>query len=94
MESASDLVKRFKRSPLVVCCELDGQTALFHSSTCDYLVLNETGSAIWDALQSPMTLEQICKKLLAKYEVTSEQCQMNVEEWLSMAIEKEIIANS
>jgi len=93
VESASHLVKCYKRSPLVVCCELDGQTALFHSSTCDYLVLNETGSAIWDALHSPMTLEQICKKLLAEYEVTSEQCQTSVEEWLSVAIAKKIIAN-
>ena len=92
MDSASDFDKRFKRSPLVVCSELDGQIALFQSSTCDYLVLNETGSAIWDALHSPKTLEQICEKLLAEYEVTPEQCRMSVEEWLSIAIAKEIIA--
>ena len=65
MDSASDFDKRFKRSPLVVCSELDGQIALFQSSTCDNLVLNETGSAIWDALHAPKTLEQICEKLLA-----------------------------
>ena len=92
MVSVSDFDKRFKRSPLVVCSELDGQTALFQSGTCDYLVLNETGSAIWDALHSPKTLEQICEKLLAEYEVTPEQCRMSVEEWLSIAMAKEIIA--
>ena len=83
--------KRFKRSSLVVCSELDGQIALFQSSTCDYLVLNETGSAIWAALESALPLEQICEKLLAEYEVTPEQCQMGVEEWLSVAIMKEIV---
>ena len=92
-DSASNSGKRFKRSPLVVCSELDGQIALFQSRTCDYLVLNGTGSSIWNILHSPLTLEQICEKLLAEYEVTPEQCKMSVEEWISIAITKEIIAD-
>jgi hypothetical protein len=40
----------FKQHPQAVFTELDGEIALFQSSSCEYLVLNESGSAIWNAL--------------------------------------------
>ncbi|WP_241537300.1 PqqD family protein, partial [Synechococcus lacustris] len=59
----SPSTKRFKQHPAVVFSELDNQITLFQSKTCDYLVLNETGSAIWQALQTAQTLNQICDLL-------------------------------
>lgn len=39
----------YKRDPKAIFTDLDGETALFQLETCEYLVLNSTGSAIWDA---------------------------------------------
>ncbi|GIR24061.1 MAG: hypothetical protein CM15mP38_2440 [Synechococcus sp.] len=47
---------RFKQHHQAICTELDGEVALFQSDTCDYLVLNETGSAIWNALKTQPSL--------------------------------------
>ena len=55
--------KRYKQHHQAVCTELDGDVALFQSNTCDYLVLNETGSAIWNALKTQPTLPELCKNL-------------------------------
>ena len=84
--------KRFKQHHQAVCTELDGEVALFQSNTCDYLVLNETGSAIWNALKSQPTLPELCKYLEEEYEVTSDECKSSVESWLEAALEKKVIA--
>ncbi|WP_244279815.1 PqqD family protein [Synechococcus sp. UW179A] len=84
--------KRFKQHPQAVCTELDGGVALFQSNTCDYLVLNETGSAIWHALKTQPTLPELCKNLQAEYEVTLDECKSSIETWLEAALEKKVIA--
>ena len=83
---------RFKQHHQAVCTELDGEVALFQSNTCDYLVLNETGSAIWNALKIQPTLPELCKHLEEEYEVTSDECKSSVESWLEAALEKKVIA--
>ena len=84
--------KRFKQHSQAVCTELDGDVALFQSNTCDYLVLNETGSAIWNALKTQPTLPELCKYLEEEYEVTSDECKSAIEAWLEAALEKKVIA--
>ena len=83
---------RFKQHHQAVCTELDGEVALFQSKTCDYLVLNETGSAIWNALKSQPTLAELCKHLEQEYEVTPDECKTSVEAWLEAALQKKVIA--
>lgn len=84
--------KRFKQHHQAVCTELDGEVALFQSATCDYLVLNETGSAIWNALKTQPSLAEICSHLQEEYDVDPEECQASVEAWLETALEKKVIA--
>ena len=84
--------KRYKQHHQAVCTELDGDVALFQSKTCDYLVLNETGSAIWNALKTQPTLLELCKHLEAEYEVTPDECKSAIETWLEAALEKKVIA--
>jgi len=84
--------KRFKQHSQAVYTELDSDVALFQSDTCDYLVLNETGSAIWNALKSQPTLVELCKHLRDEYEVTPDECKTSVEGWLEVALEKKVIA--
>ena len=84
--------KRFKQHHQAVCTELDGNVALFQSNTCDYLVLNETGPAIWNALKTQPTMPELCKSLQEEYEVTPDECKSSIEAWLKAALEKKVIA--
>lgn len=82
---------RFKQHHQAICTELDGEVALFQSDTCDYLVLNETGSAIWNALDSRPTLAEICRQLQQEYAVTEDECAVSVKAWLDDAISKQVV---
>ena len=85
-------VSRFKQHHQAVCTELDGEVALFQSNTCDYLVLNETGSAIWNTLKTQPSLAEICSHLQEEYDVDPGACQSSVEAWLEAAIEKKVVS--
>ena len=82
---------RFKHHPNAVFTNLDGEIALFQSETCDYLVLNETGSAIWTALASRPTLVELCALLQREYDVSPEDCLSGVEAWLQVAAAKQVV---
>lgn len=91
MEVINHTHLRYKRSPHAVFSELDGDVALFQSNTCDYLILNETGSAIWEGLKTSPTLGELCESLLNDYEVSRDECLEDVKEWLSMAVERQVV---
>ena len=83
--------KRFKQHPQAICTELDGEVALFQSSTCDYLVLNDSGSAIWNALTTQPTLAELSEGLQEEYNVSSDDCLADVEAWLEIGVEKQVV---
>ena len=85
-------IKHFKQHHQAICTELDGEVALFQSDTCDYLILNETGSAIWKLLKAKPTLPELCKYLEQEYEVNPDECKASVEAWLEAALDKKVIA--
>ena len=84
--------KRFKQHHQAICTELDGEIALFQSDTCDYLVLNETGSVIWNLLKAQPTLVELCQHLQRDYDVTPDECKTSVQSWLNEALQKKVIA--
>ena len=81
----------FKQHPQAVFTELDGEIALFQSSSCEYLVLNESGSAIWNALAPKPSIAELCEILLRDFDVSPEQCHSDVKAWLAIALEKQVV---
>ena len=54
-------------------------------------VLNELGAFIWDLLPQVDTEEEICSAILAEYEVSAEEAQQDVAEFLAKLKEMQII---
>lgn len=94
MDERPTITHRYKRHPHVVVTELDGEVSLFQSDTCDYLALNETGSAIWQVLNTQPTMNEICLAMCQHYEIDLETCQREVEAWLLDALSKRLITSS
>lgn len=44
--------------------------------------LNETGKFLWEQLSGDKTKEQLCSALLSEYDVTEEQAQRDVAEFI------------
>jgi DNA-directed RNA polymerase delta subunit len=47
-----------------------------------YFSLNSVATFIWDLLEEPLSIEELCEKLMNEYEIEYEQCRKEVEEYL------------
>jgi hypothetical protein len=86
MKLKKELIKR----------EIAGETILVPVGKTVYdsnglFVLNELGNFIWEMLPNVQTEEEICKAILAEYEVSMEEAAADVAEFLSKLREMEMI---
>jgi hypothetical protein len=78
MQIKKELIKR----------EIAGDTILVPVGNAVYdsnglFVLNELGAFLWDLLPGAETEEELCRAVLAEYEVAEEEAARDIEEFLS-----------
>lgn len=66
----------------VVYTNLEDGAVLLHLETRFYYSLNEVGQAIWRLLDSAESLEDLLQKLVAEYEVGTQQATESVSKFL------------
>ncbi|HWK65879.1 MAG TPA: PqqD family protein [Rhizobiaceae bacterium] len=63
----------------VVFCELGGELALLDLHSNTYYGLNKVGARIWDLLQEPRSVSQLCEAVTEHYDVDPLRCRADVE---------------
>jgi hypothetical protein len=48
-----------------------------------YLGVNEVGARVWEMIEEPKELSELCAGLAAEFEVTDEVCRAEVESFLA-----------
>ena len=79
------------RNPEICSAELDGEICLFEPRKAEYLNLNKTGSDIWNLLEEPIELSQLIATLLSQYDVDTDTCRQQTDDFISEALKKGII---
>jgi hypothetical protein len=60
-----------------------GETIILDEADGVYYGLNDVGSFIWNLIEDPHTIEEVCEAVTAEYEVERERCQRDIEEMIS-----------
>lgn len=47
-----------------------------------YFSLNQVATTIWDMLEQPLSLEEVCNKLTDEFDIDPVQCRKEVESYL------------
>ncbi len=58
----------------------------------NYIGLSDVGARIWDLIETPLPLEDICVRLTAEFEVSPEVCRSEVEAFLAQLEEHGAVA--
>ena len=66
------------RNPDIVTNEIDGDMVMMSITEGSFFGLNAVGSAIWHLLETPASIETIIAHVLEKFEVSEEQCQTDI----------------
>ena len=62
--------------------ELNGDKAMVDFETGNYYIIKGVGNIIWDMLYEDITANEIIEKLLSEYDVSREECEKSVMEFL------------
>lgn len=77
--SRTDVIKLKKNLNVT---DLSGEKVMIDFDSGKYFMIKGSGNDIWDLIQEDITVEEIIRKLLAEYDVSEEECEKSVMEFL------------
>jgi hypothetical protein len=75
----------------VLDTEIDEQTVMMDIEQGSYFGLNRTGSRIWSLLAEPITIGDLCDRLLEEFDVPRERCEQQVVGFLESLIDRGLV---
>ncbi|MBF0406260.1 MAG: PqqD family protein [Candidatus Riflebacteria bacterium] len=89
MEINSEM--KFSRSENIVAGLVDGDFMLSDLQSGKYHQMNGTGKMIWEILEQPMTVSEICDSLVKEFEVEPDNCLKELKIFLKELFKKNIL---
>lgn len=74
---------RVVRSEEFITSTVDNELVMMSLEKGTYYGLDAIGSQIWENIATPITIEALCQKLVAQFEVNPEECQADVLAFLN-----------
>lgn len=71
--------------------QVEDQLVMIDIEAGDYVALNGTATAVWNALEAPVSIEAIVAGLRADYDVPEDQCRASVERILGELQTKNLV---
>jgi hypothetical protein len=68
----------FRRSAGQVSCMINGEVAILSLEKAIYFGLQGVGVQIWEALEQPRSVSDLCQLIMAEFDVSAEQCHQDV----------------
>ncbi|MBS0547249.1 MAG: PqqD family protein [Proteobacteria bacterium] len=72
-----------KRSDRQVAANLDGEVAILDLEKGLYFGLQDVGAHVWEALQKPRSVDELCSTVLAHFDVEPEVCRTDLMKFLT-----------
>lgn len=79
-------------TPQQVSTELGEESVILHLSSGTYFGLNETGAFVWQLIQTPRSLADICAAVAAEYDIDAQACRADICELLEGFAEARLLA--
>ena len=73
---------RYRRHPDLRLAALESDGVVLHLGTRRYFTVSESGVILFQALESPRSIDELVGLLLEQYEVSPEQAEQSVREFL------------
>lgn len=83
--------KVYCRNSQVVFAQMGDELVMMSEEQGQYLGLNAIAADIWGLLETPQNFIQICNALQQKYQVTKEQCETDVQRFLTQMCEQQLL---
>jgi hypothetical protein len=82
--SAIDDATMLARPANLVASEIDGEMVILNIESGHFFQLNQIGSRIWEALEVPSTMGELCRAMHDRFEVDEQTCRRDVVEFVGL----------
>ncbi len=80
-----------RRNPVLLATEVDGELVLMSLERGNYYGLKTTARRIWELLETPTTLAQLCEQLAQEYEAAPGQIEGDVAAFVGQLLERQLL---
>lgn len=74
---------KYSRNSKAISGRLHDEIVMMDLDQGKYFSLNPVATRIWDLLEKPVTVDELCDLLMDEYDVEKEQCHAEVSEHLN-----------
>jgi len=82
---------KFRKTARQVSCRIDEEVAILDVERSLYFGLQGVAVEIWDALEQPRTVSELCDRLVAAFDVPRPQCEADTRQLLADLQEQGLI---
>jgi len=82
------------RDPDIIATDMDGETVMMSIELGQYFGLSGVGPFVWDLLAEPMSVEDICMRVLQDYEVDEATCRTDVSVFVGELLDKGVLRHA
>jgi hypothetical protein len=83
--------ERYMRHPDLRLADVEGDGVVLHLGTRRYFSVSESGLVLLQALEAPKSLHDLVQVLLDRYEVTPDQAETSVRQFLDTCRDAELL---
>lgn len=80
-----------KQSKDPVCADIDGELVMMSIERGSYFGLDSIGNRIWQLIESPIRISEICNQLQQEFEVKTQICEIDTLNFLNDLAEQGLI---
>lgn len=85
-------MKIYRKNTDAIGGNLGASVVILNTENLKYFELTDVASRIWELLdEGPMTIADICSKLLEEFEVTASKCEASVTSFLTDATARGLV---
>ncbi len=80
-----------RRAGELMTAEMDDELVMMSVHTNAYYGLDDIGREIWESLESPVKIDELCGALAKKYKISKSKCEQDVIPFLTELADENII---
>ncbi len=79
------------RSPRPFTAPAEDQLVMLDAEQSRYFGLDAVGRRIWELLEHPMTVDDLCARLTTEFDVSREECERDVQAFLQQLLDANLL---
>lgn len=91
MASNSHSMKKYIRNSKTISGRLHDELVMMDLDQGKYFSLNPVATRIWELLETPVTVDELCGQLTGEYEISKGKCLAEVTEHLNEMIRVKLV---